>query len=164
MNWPVFGECEMRKLCQRSVTRNSIIPLTRLWVLLLVGVGGAWFASTSRAEEPAGDRLFELRTYTTNEGKLEALHSRFRDHTIRLFKKHGMTVIAFWTPNDEAKSQNTLVYMLAYPSLEARKKAWSGFLRDPEWLKAYANSIRDGRLVRKVKSEFLHPTDYSPLK
>ena len=117
------------------------------------------------ADEAGQDgRLFELRTYTTNEGKLDALHRRFRDHTIGLFKKHGMDVIGFWTPTDDERSQNTLVYLLAYPNLDARKKAWAAFLADPEWQKAYAASIQGGRLVKKVESVFLKPTDYSPLK
>ena len=131
---------------------------------LLVCLAGSASPMRARADEPAETRVFEMRTYTTNEGQLDALHDRFRNHTIGLFKKHGMDVLAFWTPTEEAKSRNTLVYILAYPNLEARKKAWGRFMSDPDWLKAYSASIRDGRLVKKVESVFLNPTEYSPLK
>ena len=111
----------------------------------------------------ATDRAFELRIYTAAEGKLEALHRRFRDHTIGLFEKHGMTVVGFWTPKEEG-ADNTLVYLLAYPSHEARSEAWKAFIDDPEWKRVYAESQKDGRLVAKVESKMLAPTDYSPMK
>jgi hypothetical protein len=103
--------------------------------------------------------VFELRTYTTNEGKLDALHARFRDHTIKLFEKHGMKNIAYWVPEDQP---NTLVYLIAHPSVEARGKAFKDFVADPEWKAAYAASRKDGALVAKVDSQMLVATDYSP--
>jgi hypothetical protein len=111
----------------------------------------------------AADRFFEMRTYTTNEGKLCDLHKRFRDHTNRLFKKHGMELVGYWTPNDK---EETLVYILAYPSLEARDKSWKAFRDDPEWQKVYKQSHIDagGKIVKAVDSLFLNPTDYSPIK
>lgn len=141
----------------KSCTVWSVALFTVAAVLMM-------FAISVPAEAADGSRVFEMRTYTTNDGKLEALHARFRDHTIRLFKKHGMDVIAFWTPQDDELSQNTLVYLLAYDSIEARRKAWAAFLADPEWQKAYAESIKDGKLVKSIESTFLAPTDYSPLK
>src|SRR5688572_3463094 len=69
-------------------------------------------------------RVFEIRTYTAHEGKLDALHTRFRDHTMRLFKKHGLTSIGYWIPQDAPSSQNTLIYILAHPSRDAAKKNW----------------------------------------
>ena len=114
-------------------------------------------AASLVAEEPA---CYELRTYTAHEGKLEALHNRFRNHTIKLFEKHGMVNIGYWTPQENAKHQ--LIYLLGYPNRQARDRAWKKFFEDSEWKKAYRESIANGRLVKKVESLFLAPTDYSP--
>jgi hypothetical protein len=112
----------------------------------------------------ASDRVFELRTYTTPPGKLEALKSRFRDHTIQIFNRHGMTSIAYWVPQDAPTKENTLVYVLAHPSREAAAKNWAEFRADPEWVKAKAESEKDGPLTTKVESVFMDPTDFSALK
>jgi hypothetical protein len=138
------------------------------FALLLLGTGTvAWTLIGARAA-PAADespnRLFELRTYTTNDGKLPQLHARFRDHTNRLFEKHGMTLVGYWTPVEGPGAGNTLVYILAYPDREARETSWKAFLADPEWQAAFKASTADGRLVKKVESQFLAPTDYSPIK
>jgi hypothetical protein len=110
-------------------------------------------------------RVFELRTYTTNPGKLDDLHKRFREHTCTLFKKHGMELIGFWTPQDEDKGKGSkLIYILAFPSREAAKKAWKDFGDDPEWKKVYEESHKNGVLVGKVESVYMDPTDYSDLK
>jgi hypothetical protein len=109
-------------------------------------------------------RFFEMRTYHTADGKLEALHNRFPQHTNRLFKKHGIEMIGYWTPADAPASKNTLVFLLAYPNREARDKSWQAFTNDPEWKKAAADSERDGKLVTKVDQLFMNPTDYSPIK
>ena len=110
-------------------------------------------------------RCFEIRTYYAAPGKLEELHARFRNHTIKLFKKHGMEIVGFWGPTDKEKgSENTLVYILAFPSREARDKAFREFGADPEWQKARTESEKNGRLTEKVESVFLMATDYSPIK
>jgi hypothetical protein len=109
-------------------------------------------------------RFFEQRIYITHPGKLDALHQRFRDHTNRLFQKHGMELIAYWTPVEGEDASNTLIYVLAYPDREARDKSWKAFLDDPEWKKAYEESHKAGPIVMKVESKFLTPTDYSPIK
>ena len=109
-------------------------------------------------------RFFELRTYTTHEGKLPELHQRFSNHTNKLFVKHGMQLVGYWTPADEGKSKNTLVYMLAYPDRKSRDVAWGAFRNDPGWKKAFADSRKNGPLVAKVESQFLTPTDYSPIR
>jgi hypothetical protein len=109
-------------------------------------------------------RVFEIRTYTTEEGKLDALNARFRDHTMEIFKKHGMTSIGYWTPQDAPFAPNTLIYILAHPSREAAKKNWEEFGKDPEWQKVRAESEANGKIVSKVESVFADPTDYSPLK
>jgi hypothetical protein len=110
-------------------------------------------------------RCFEIRTYYTAPGKLEALHARFRNHTMALFQKHGMEVVGFWGPTDVEKgSQNTLVYVLAFPSREARDKAWKDFVADPDWHKARDESEQNGKLLEKIESVILMATDYSPVK
>lgn len=103
--------------------------------------------------------VYELRTYTTHPGRLPALHKRFRDHTVKLFKKHGMTNVMYWTPVDK---EDTLVYVLKHDSPEAAKKSWDGFRNDPEWQKVFKESHKDGKIVMKVESVFLKTTDYSP--
>jgi hypothetical protein len=110
-------------------------------------------------------RIFEIRTYYAMPGKLEDLHARFRNHTIKLFKKHGMEIVGFWGPTDkEAGSENKLVYVLAYPSREAREQAWRAFRSDPDWQAAQKKSEENGRLVEKLESAILLATDYSPVK
>ena len=112
-------------------------------------------------------RVFEMRTYYAAPGKLEDLQARFRDNTVKLFEKHGMTNIGYWVPVDEKTGQpsgNTLVYILAYPSFEARTKSWDGFRNDPAWTAARNESEKNGKLVEKVDSVFLKATDYSGIK
>jgi hypothetical protein len=112
----------------------------------------------------ASDRVFELRTYTTPPGKLEALKSRFRDHTITIFNRHSMTSIGYFVPQDAPAKENTLIYVLAHPSREAAAKNWAEFRADPEWVKAKAESEKDGPLTTKVESVFMNPTDFSAIK
>ena len=121
------------------------------------------FLSASQAAEK-DDRFFEMRTYITHEGKLDDLHKRFRDHTNRIFQKHGMQLVGYWTPTDGDEAENTLVYILAYESRDARDKAWAAFKADPDWQAAFKASREDGPIVKKVISKFLTPTDYSPIK
>ncbi len=122
--------------------------------------------ASGRQEAKAGkDRVFELRTYYTLEGRLPALNKRFREHTCDLFKKHGIELIGFWTPADSKDGrEDKLVYLLAYPSREAADASWKGFREDPVWLKAQKASEEDGKIVKKVESVYLNPTDYSLIK
>jgi hypothetical protein len=137
---------------------------------LLVGlVAGAVSVAVFAAEPAKGDkkvetRVFEMRTYYAAPGKMEALNARFRDHTCKLFEKHGMTIIGFWNPAETAEADKTLVYILAYPSKEAADKSWKAFRDDPDWKAAREASEKDGKLVDKVVSVYLNPTDYSPIK
>jgi hypothetical protein len=112
----------------------------------------------------AQNRVYELRTYTSYDGKLEAVKARFRDHTIAIFKRHGMESIGYWVPQDPEKSKNTLIYILAHPSLEAAQKNWAAFRADPEWLKVKAESEAAGPIVLKTESVFMTPTEFSKLK
>jgi len=110
------------------------------------------------------DRVFELRTYVTNPGKLPDLHKRFRDHTCRIFQKHGVELIGFWTPAEGPQAENTLIYVVAFPSMEAREKSWKAFRDDSEWKKVFAESHKDGVIVKNVESKLMKPVDYSPIR
>ena len=145
--------------------------MIRTLLILAGGLGAAAIAAAqASAPAPAGSLApdsgaFELRTYTAAPGKLEALHARFRNHTNRLFAKHGMKIVGFWVPSDKDKgADNTLVYLLRYPDRAAREKSWEDFRKDPEWIAARDASEASGKLVDNVVSVMLTATDYSPLK
>lgn len=116
--------------------------------------------------QAAANRVFEIRTYTTPPGKLEALKARFRDHTIKVFDKYGMKSVGYWVPQDAPLKDNTLIYVLSHESREAAAKSWAAFRADPDWVKAKAESEKDGPLTVQggVTSVFVDPTDFSPLK
>ena len=126
-------------------------------------VVGASYASTA-AHAQSGGKVFELRTYTAPEGKLPELQARFRDHTLRIFQKHGMTNVGYWVPQDAPARDNTLIYVISHASREAAKTSWANFAADPEWKKVSAESQVNGRIVAKVDSVFMDATDYSPIK
>ena len=136
-----------------------------MWCVAPVIVAGSfWMGRVSAADKPQ-NRFFEFRTYNAVDGKLDALNARFRDHTVKLFEKHGMTNIGYWTPAEGDKSKNTLIYILAFPDKEARNKAFKEFGADPEWQSAQKASEANGKLLVKApESVFLTPTDYSPMK
>jgi hypothetical protein len=138
-----------------------------LGALVLAAAAVPAAAQTAAGPSPSlakDSRCFELRTYYALPGRLEALHARFRNHTNRLFQKHGMTLVGYWVPTDPAKGANTLIYVLAYPTCEAREKSWEGFRKDPEWNEARTASEKDGKIVDKVESVLMTATDYSPMK
>src|SRR5262245_56740371 len=133
---------------------------------LIIGTA-AFLAVRSAQSVPPADsktRVFEIRTYTTEPGKLPDLLKRFRDHTTKLFEKHGMTNIGYWVPTDEPRSKNTLIYVLAHASRDAAKKSWAGFQHDPDWIKARNASEANGKIVAKVESIYAEPTDFSAIK
>ena len=108
----------------------------------------------------ADTRCYEMRTYYAAPGKLDALLARFRDHTCKLFEKHGATNIGYWVPLDNP--DNKLVYILAFPSREAAEKMWKAFSADPEWKAVVKASEAGGRILAKIESVFLKATDFSP--
>jgi len=108
----------------------------------------------------ADTRCFEMRTYYAAPGKLDDLLARFRDHTVKLFEKHGITNIGYWVPVENP--DNKLVYVIAFPSREGRDVPWKAFGADPEWQSARKASEEKGKLVDKVESVFLSATDFSP--
>ncbi len=140
------------------------IMLKKTHCLVLLAAAFFWspVSGLDFAQAEEKNRVFEIRTYYANEGKLDALLARFRDHTVTLFKKHGMTNVGYWVPVDN--KENKLVYMLAFPSREARNKAFKAFSADPDWQKAYKESTKDGRLVKKIVNDFLAGTDFSKIK
>ena len=108
-------------------------------------------------------RCFEMRTYYPASGKFDALHSRFRDHTNKLFVKHGMQLVGYWVAEDKEQGEK-LIYILAHQSRDAAKKSWQDFVNDPEWKKAKEASEVNGKLVEKMDTVFMSATDYSPIK
>jgi NIPSNAP len=110
-------------------------------------------------------RCYEIRTYIAAPGKLEELHARFRNHTMKIFKRHGIEVVGFWGPTDKEKgSDNTLIYVLVFPNRDARDQAWKNFGADPEWQAARKESEKNGKLAEKIESVILMSTDYAPVK
>jgi hypothetical protein len=143
---------------------NKWFVLAGATAIFLTGLSAGSLLQSGIAHAQAAKHVYELRTYTAPEGKLGELHSRFRDHTIRIFNKHGMKSVIYLAPQDAPDSANTLIYLLEHPSREAAKKAWADFQADPEWVKVAADSQVNGRIVSKVVSVFGDPTDYSPMK
>jgi hypothetical protein len=115
------------------------------------------FAGLAFAQGP----VYELRTYTTADGNLDALIARFRNHTITLFNKHHMESVGYWVPQD---TKNTLIYILKHPSRAEGEKNWAEFQADPVWQKAKADSEKNGPLAIKVDRVWMNPTDFSKLK
>jgi hypothetical protein len=111
---------------------------------------------------PSSTAVYELRIYHALPGKLPDLLARFRDHTVKLFERHGIHSVAYWTPVDEPQKNDTLVYILRHPSREAATANWKSFQDDAEWKSVRDKSEANGKLVEKVDSTFLALTDFSP--
>ncbi len=144
-------------------------PNRTMFTICCTAVVAATLISVRSAEsvESAAEsktRVFEIRTYTTKAGRLPDLLKRFREHTTKLFEKHGMTNIAYWVPSDEPRSKDTLIYVLAHANREAAKKSWDGFKSDPEWIKVRDASEADGKFVINVASTYADPTDFSAIR
>jgi len=134
---------------------------------VLQGMGAAMMLSTANGMEAQSggtkpEVVYELRVYHANEGKLDTLLARFRDHTVEIFKRHGMKSVAYWTPTDEPLKGRTLIYILEHPSREAATANWKAFRDDPEWVKVSTASEVNGKLVEKVDSTYMRLTDFSP--
>lgn len=137
--------------------------MMRITLGALVLVGGLLSTPSTLDAQKLDAQIYELRIYTTTPGLLKNLHQRFNDHTNHLFVKHGMKLIGYWTPADE---DNKLIYILAFPSIEAREASWQAFRDDPDWQAAYAASREEagGPIVDKVESTIMNPTAYSPIR
>ncbi len=144
-----------------------IVPLRYVSAAEWRQIDGVEVAAGAKAGKP---RVFEMRTYTTPEGKIDPLHARFRDHTMKLFTKHGMSHLAYWTPVDADKGAGTkLIYILAHDSKEAGLASFEAFRADPDWIKAKTESEKDGSLTIEprsegVKSVYMTATDFSPIQ
>jgi len=132
------------------------------FVVLMMLIAAMTVAPPAQAQ--SSGPVYELRTYTAIEGRLPALLARFRDHTVQLFEKHGIENVGYWVPADPPRSGNTLYYMLRHKSREAATASWAAFRKDPAWQKAQKESEAGGKIVDKVESVFLTPTDFSKLK
>ena len=140
----------------RKILIKSITPL----LALAVGFGSGFFAQLSAQDQ----KVFELRTYTATPGNLDNLHARFRDHTTRIFNKHGMQVVGYWTPTDPEKADDTLIYVLEHASQEAADASWQAFIADPEWQQVSEASNANGPILAGVQREYMLATDYSPIQ
>jgi hypothetical protein len=138
----------------------------RIWLYVtaatLMAAGGGWWMNEQ--VEAAPQRVFELRTYYANEGKLEDLKARFRNHTLKLFEKHGMKNIGYWVPQDAPASKNTLIYVISHAGRAQAQKNWDAFRADPDWIKVRDASEVNGKLVSKVESVYMDAADFSPMK
>ena len=125
---------------------------------------GQWLDVGGEAQAQGRGKVFELRTYTSPEGRLNDLVARFRNDTLRIFEKHGMENVGYWLPTDAPASSNTLIYILAHDSRDAATKSWAAFRDDPEWKAVTERTQANGPIVSKVESVFLEATDFSPMK
>jgi hypothetical protein len=160
-SWKAFGaDPEWKKVQQASEANGKIVDAVESTFL------AATDYSPASAKLSTHSHVYELRTYTANEGKLDALDTRFRDHTLTIFARHGMTNVRYWHPLDTDKGAGkTLVYIIAHDSREAATKSWADFQADQEWVKVRNASEESGKiLVHAPASVFLTPTDFSPLK
>lgn len=142
------------------------MKFAKLALLCSLALVTGWYARGETAvqgndEQKAAGPVYEMRTYYPHPGKTADMHRRFRDVTLKMFEKHGMKNIAYWTPIDKP---DVLVYVIAHKSREAADKSWAAFKEDPEWQAAYKESHKNGPLVMKAESQYMTATDYSPMK
>lgn len=143
-----------------------IRPVGVLSAVALLAIGfaaGSWHGASVAHAQNAG-RVYELRTYTAPDGKLPDLQARFRNHTMRIFERHGIKNIGYWVPQDAPTKDNTLIYVISHESRAAAKKSWAAFGADPEWQKVAKESQMNGKIVAGITSVYMDPTDYSPIK
>tara|TARA_B100001250_G_scaffold26328_1_gene21736 strand:- start:233 stop:658 length:426 start_codon:yes stop_codon:yes gene_type:complete len=129
-------------------------------ISLIIGLGAGIFFSTSAQDQ----KVFELRTYQATPGNLDNLHARFRDHTTRIFRKHGMEVVGYWSPTNEEERDDTLVYLLSHDNQDAADASWQAFIADPEWEAVAEESNRNGQILGGIERKYMVATDYSPMK
>lgn len=143
----------------RAVKRRTFVQALPAVTLLPASL---WAASRQDNATSASGGVYELRVYHAASGKLADLEARFRDHTIKIFDRHGIKSVAYWTPLDEPEKSNTLIYILQHPSREAAAANWKSFQDDPEWKSVKEKSEANGKLVDKIDSTFMALTDFSP--
>jgi hypothetical protein len=144
---------------------KSIRTALHIVAMLAAGLAMSWAGISAAQDKGANSPVYELRTYTTLPGRLPALNRRFSDHTMRFFAKHGMKNVMYWIPTDDARKDNTLIYVLLHESQAAADKSWKDFQADPEWVKVRDASEADGKILVKAPDRvFMRMTDYSPGK
>jgi hypothetical protein len=157
----LLHRCEAAATAIQSKNEPSdVIAMKSLFAPLLALLFAFSLSLTAQAYSNKDTRVYEMRVYYAAPGKLDALNARFRNHTLKLFEKHGMENVGYWMPVNNPDGK--LIYVLAYPSREAREKVWKEFMADPDWQKAWKESEVNGKLVAKVETYFMNLTDYSP--
>ena len=137
---------------------SKSLPIAIFSAVLGLIIGTFFIASAQ------DQKVFELRTYKATPGNLDNLHARFRDHTLRIFRKHGMEIVGFWSPTSEDEREDILVYLLAHDSQGAADASWQAFGADPEWDRVSEESNRNGQILAGVERKYMVATDYSPMK
>ena len=140
---------------------KSIKTILMLSVAVCIGLGSGILISNSAQ---TNEGVYELRIYTATPGNLDNLHARFRDHTIRIFEKHGMEIVGFWSPTAEGDRDNQLIYILEHSSRQAADAAWTAFGSDPEWRSVSEASNANGQILANVERHYMVSTDYSPMQ
>ena len=120
--------------------------------------------SNAETTQPSPQHVYELRLYHAKEGKMDALKARFGGHTDALFRRHNMTSIGYWSPQDPKMSQELFIYILEHPSRDEAEKNWAAFQADPDWQKVKAESEANGPLVDHIDRYFMDPARFSSLK
>jgi hypothetical protein len=146
-----------RRIILNNMKASYILPFV-CGVAVMLGFNAL---GESNAESP--HHVYELRMYHVNQGKMDALRDRFRDHTDAIFKRHNMKSIGYWQPEDPPSSQNLFIYILEHPSRQEAEKNWAAFQADPEWQKVKAESEAHGALVDHIDRYFMDPTSFSAL-
>ena len=152
----IKNESTFWEIIVKKIVKTSAISL----VSLIIGLGAGIFFSTSAQDE----KVFELRTYKATPGNLDNLHARFRDHTTRIFRKHGMEVIGYWSPTSEEEREDTLVYLLGHDNQAAADQSWQDFIADPEWARVAEESNRNGQILGGIERKYMIATYYSPMR
>ncbi len=136
-------------------------PSLASFALFAAGLCAGTLGVVAESQAQAGNRIYELRTYTSHEGKLDDVVARFRNHTTKLFEKHGMVNVGYWVPREQP---NTLIYVISHANRDAATKSWDAFRKDADWITARTASETNGPIVAKVQSVFMDATNFSALK
>jgi hypothetical protein len=151
-------------LMEKDAVMNRALTIGLIAAAFCAGAVATSAFEHAAAAPPPRQRIFQLRTYYPREGQMEAVRRRFREHGVALFRKHGIEVIGFWTPHDAKDKDRKLVYMIAWPSMEAAKAAWKSFGGDPDRKRIWADYNKDGDIVDHWEAVYLDPIEFSPLQ
>ena len=159
-SWKAFGaDPEWKKVADESQRDGTIVAKVVSTFMTLTD-----FSPKVKEKQKNPERVFELRTYTATPNNIDNVLARFRDHTVKLFKKHGMENIAYFKTIEKDTTQSRLVYILAHKSEEAGKASFDAFRKDTKWVKARDESEKNGKIVLKTESIYMKPTDFSTIK